>query len=181
MLRKTFPESIRKLQSNIIEITIWHGYSPVILLHIFRITFYKNISTWLLLTDHLLKETCHLSTLYTGTWWLNKIMTKQTDHVIFFLPSVTVKITQSHKLACNYPAVVEFIIILQVFLVRTLFKSITFCIRIEKSGGLLYSRNGCRWLWQKLHHKALSWWRSIWKSVNRRTARPLKTGQLKIC
>ena len=67
VLRKTFSENIRKLQSNIIEITIRHGYSPVILLHIFRITFYKNIFTWLLLTDHLLKETCHLSTLYTGT------------------------------------------------------------------------------------------------------------------
>ena len=64
--------------------------------------------------------------------------------LLFFLPSVTVKITQSHKLACNYPGVVEFIIFLQGFLVRTLFKSITFCIRTEKSGGLLYSRNGCR-------------------------------------
>ena len=34
-----------------IEITLWHGYSPVNLMHIFRITFPKNTSGGLLLRD----------------------------------------------------------------------------------------------------------------------------------
>ena len=38
-----------KLQSNFIEITLWHGCSPVNYLHIFRTPFLKNISGWLLL------------------------------------------------------------------------------------------------------------------------------------
>ena len=38
-----------KLQSNFIEIALRHGCSPVNLLHIFRTTFPKNISGWLLL------------------------------------------------------------------------------------------------------------------------------------
>ena len=40
-----------KSQSNFIEITLWHGYSPVNLLHIFRIRFPKNTSGRLLLYD----------------------------------------------------------------------------------------------------------------------------------
>ena len=32
-----------KLQSNFIEITLWHGYSPVNLLHIFRTPFPNNV------------------------------------------------------------------------------------------------------------------------------------------
>ena len=38
-----------KMLSNFIEITLWHGLSPVNLLHIFRTHFPKNISGWLLL------------------------------------------------------------------------------------------------------------------------------------
>ena len=38
-----------KLQSNFIEITIQHGFSPVNLLHIFKTPFLKNTSGWLLL------------------------------------------------------------------------------------------------------------------------------------
>ena len=38
-----------KLKSNFIEIALRHGYSPVNLLHIFRTTFSKNTSEWLLL------------------------------------------------------------------------------------------------------------------------------------
>ena len=38
-----------KLQSNFTEIALWHGCSPVNLLHIFRTPFPKNISEWLLL------------------------------------------------------------------------------------------------------------------------------------
>ena len=34
---------------NFIEITLWHGCSPVNLLHIFRTIFSKNTSGWLLL------------------------------------------------------------------------------------------------------------------------------------
>ena len=37
-----------KLQSNFIEITLWHGRSPVNLLHIFRTLFLKNTSGGLL-------------------------------------------------------------------------------------------------------------------------------------
>ena len=38
-----------KLQSNLIEITLRHGCSPVNLLHIFKTPFTKNTSGWLLL------------------------------------------------------------------------------------------------------------------------------------
>ena len=38
-------------QSNFIEITLRHGCSPVSLLHIFRTSFFKNTSGWLLLKD----------------------------------------------------------------------------------------------------------------------------------
>ena len=38
-----------KLLCNFIEITLWHGYSPVNLLHFFRAPFSKNTSGWLLL------------------------------------------------------------------------------------------------------------------------------------
>ena len=38
-----------KLQSNFIEISLWHGCSPVNLLHILRTPFLKNTSGWLLL------------------------------------------------------------------------------------------------------------------------------------
>ena len=38
-----------KFQSSFIEITFWYGCSPVNLLHIFRISFPKNISGGLLL------------------------------------------------------------------------------------------------------------------------------------
>ena len=40
---------ITKLQSNFIEIRLRHGCSPINLLHIFRRTFPKNTSRWLLL------------------------------------------------------------------------------------------------------------------------------------
>ena len=38
-----------KVASNFIETTLWHGYSAVNLLHIFRTLFAKNTSGWLLL------------------------------------------------------------------------------------------------------------------------------------
>ena len=38
-----------KLQGKFIEITLWHGCSPVNLLQIFRTLFSKNTSEWLLL------------------------------------------------------------------------------------------------------------------------------------
>ena len=48
-----------KLQSNFIEIALWHGCSPVNLLHIFRTSFLKNASGWLLLK--------FIS--FTNDWW----------------------------------------------------------------------------------------------------------------
>ena len=44
---------------NFIEITLWHGCSPVNLLHIFRIPFYKNTSRGLLLTFHYSLSKCN--------------------------------------------------------------------------------------------------------------------------
>ena len=38
-----------KLQSNFIEIALWHECSPVNFLHIFRLSFSRNTSGWLLL------------------------------------------------------------------------------------------------------------------------------------
>ena len=38
-----------KLQSNFIDITLWHGCSPLNLLHIFRTSFSKSTSGWMLL------------------------------------------------------------------------------------------------------------------------------------
>ena len=38
-----------KLQNRFIEITLWHGWSPVNLWHIFKTPFPKNTSGWLLL------------------------------------------------------------------------------------------------------------------------------------
>ena len=48
-LVKRFLKICRKLLCNFIEITLWHGCSPVNLLHIFRTPFTKNTSGWLLL------------------------------------------------------------------------------------------------------------------------------------
>ena len=39
-----------KLQSNFSEIALWHGFSPVNLLNIFRTPFPRNTPGWLLLT-----------------------------------------------------------------------------------------------------------------------------------
>ena len=43
-----------KLLCNFIEITLWHGCSPVNLLHFFRTLFTKNTSGWLLLSINFL-------------------------------------------------------------------------------------------------------------------------------
>ena len=45
-----------KLQSNFVETTPRHGFSPVNLLHIFWTSFSKNTSGWLLLTEHTSKN-----------------------------------------------------------------------------------------------------------------------------
>ena len=41
-----------KCIATLIEITLWNGFSPVNLLHIFRTTFLRNTSEWLLLCYH---------------------------------------------------------------------------------------------------------------------------------
>ena len=46
---KFFLDHIVEAESNSIEITLWHGCSPVNLLHIFRTPFSRNTSGWLLL------------------------------------------------------------------------------------------------------------------------------------
>ena len=47
-----------KLQSNFIEITLRHGYSPVNSLHIFRLPFCRNTSGWLLMRLISLRHFC---------------------------------------------------------------------------------------------------------------------------
>ena len=47
--------NFNQFSSNFIEITLWHGCSPVNLLHIFRTSFLKNTSGWLLV-DIVLSE-----------------------------------------------------------------------------------------------------------------------------
>ena len=42
--------SSKAMQSIFIEITLWHGCSPVNLLHILRTPFFRNTSGWLLLS-----------------------------------------------------------------------------------------------------------------------------------
>ena len=51
-----------KLQSNFIEIILWHGCAPVNLLHVFRTSFPKNTSGRLLLPIDIFKFIC----LYPG-------------------------------------------------------------------------------------------------------------------
>ena len=41
------------------ESTLWHGCSPVNLLHIFKTPFYKNTSEGLLLNEELAVAACH--------------------------------------------------------------------------------------------------------------------------
>ena len=50
ILKKRCSEIMQQIYSNFIEITFWHGCSPVNLLYIFRTTFSKNTSGWLLLS-----------------------------------------------------------------------------------------------------------------------------------
>ena len=50
--RKPMPKcDFKKVASQLIEISLWHGCSPVILLHMFRTPFPRNTSGWLLLVD----------------------------------------------------------------------------------------------------------------------------------
>ena len=49
-VEKVFKKYAATLRCNFIEIVLWHGCSPVNLLHIFRTPFRKNTSEWLLLT-----------------------------------------------------------------------------------------------------------------------------------
>ena len=52
---------LQKLQSDFIEISLRHGFSPVKLLHIFRTPFYKNTSEGLLLLHLALNYQCNAS------------------------------------------------------------------------------------------------------------------------
>ena len=62
-----------KLQSNIIEITLPHGCSPVNLLHIFRTPFPRNTSGWLLLIR---RSTLYLSQIHKNceSQWQNDLI-----------------------------------------------------------------------------------------------------------
>ena len=58
-----------KLLCNFIEIALWHGCSPVNLLHIFRTLFSRNTSGWLLLKNTIFSPQ-HLS---RSTWTIRYI------------------------------------------------------------------------------------------------------------
>ena len=67
-----------KLQSNIIEITLPHGCSPVNLLHIFRTPFPRNTSGWLLLIR---RTTLYLSQIHKNckSQWQNDLISVKVD------------------------------------------------------------------------------------------------------
>ena len=49
MPKRDFNKVALQLYCNFIELALWHGCSPVNLLYIFRTSFSKNTSGWLLL------------------------------------------------------------------------------------------------------------------------------------
>ena len=60
---------LNKVANNIIEITIRHGCSPVNLLLIFRIPFYKNTSGGLILVCFMFKKECSKLEVSETTDW----------------------------------------------------------------------------------------------------------------
>ena len=77
-----------KLLCNFIEITLWHGCSPLNLLHIFRTTFHRKTSGWLLLFSSCYIIFCIMKTenfknrnqtinITRDIWWRKKCLTKE--------------------------------------------------------------------------------------------------------
>ena len=60
------------MESNVIEIALQHGCSPLNLLHIFKIHLPKSTSEWLLLGDFL-KVVLKNFVKFTGTLFLNQV------------------------------------------------------------------------------------------------------------
>ena len=89
------------LPSNFIEITLWHGCSPVNLLHIFRTPFCRNTSEWLPL--FFIKKNSQGSRLVkTDVWWQNLALGKFQNligKVIFVCPGKAFTIYEPN---CTY-------------------------------------------------------------------------------
>ena len=66
--------------TTLIEITFWHGYSPVNMLHIFRTPFRRNTSEWLLL---LYKTYFKLLFITSGWLVISKINNDQITEKLF--------------------------------------------------------------------------------------------------
>ena len=77
-----------KLQSNFVEITLWHGCSSVNLLHIFRTSFLKNTSGWLLLVND------SLCPCYRGLWNECKKLWNNKKIYSYFTVNGTIRIKQ---------------------------------------------------------------------------------------
>ena len=86
----------RKLQSNFIEIALWHGYSSVNLLHIFRTLFYKNTSEWLLLSK--------TNGQHTQPWYLSDKIDLKTwcKHISFHLVYIILGKTLTNSTKITY-------------------------------------------------------------------------------
>ena len=76
----------KKLHSNFIEIALWHGYSPVNLMHIFRTTFLKNstggvfwIFSLLLAIVNLRQTSIRIWMSVKPTFWLCRMNLCSTD------------------------------------------------------------------------------------------------------
>ena len=90
-----------KLLCNFVEITLWHGCSPVNLLHIFRTPFCRNTSEWLPL--FFIKKNSQGSCLVkTDVWWQNLALGKFQNligKVIFVCPGKAFTIYEPN---CTY-------------------------------------------------------------------------------
>ena len=96
-----------KLLCNFIETALWHGCSPVNLMHIFRTSFLRNTSGWLLLdlvplTVSQLFYTVHevLIWFYSHPEWL--LYTSQTPRRIATILNLNIATSQNKILEKNY-------------------------------------------------------------------------------
>ena len=74
-----------KLQRNFIEIALWHGCSPVNLLHIFRTPFPKNTPGWLFLKENMsfIINTVIVSKMLVPWWSWQVVLTLEIEFSIF--------------------------------------------------------------------------------------------------
>ena len=108
-----------KMLTNFIEITLWHGFSPVNLLHIFRTHFPKNISGWLLLKVILFEF--YFTNLESGVTW-RKVRIFRSDGLVgwFILFSFLARNLPVIRKDCQYFKVI--LGLFQLFMWRKIWK-----------------------------------------------------------